>query len=231
MKIKGLVKILIALAMTLGLVIFFLQKSGHEERILPKPSQAPTEEKHTFSNPGDTARPVVKIPAKKPSPVPSSSATPPEPQYEISSPTSNLRATDIVVPHGARVPAVLMDAGAQDDSPEVRNIMDGIVEQFAETIREAKRTNSDMQKAWEEARDEADARYRFFSASMPSTLRQFKRREKPPMRQQPRVAHQRSNKTTILLGSRRHYGFCHDAMPQRRRASCNKLKFEKTFHL
>ncbi|NBR48620.1 hypothetical protein EBU02_07235 [bacterium] len=162
MKIKGLVKILIALAMTLGLVIFFLQKSGHEERILPKPSQAPTEEKHTFSNPGDTARPVVKIPAKKPSPVPSSSATPPEPQYEISSPTSNLRATDIVVPHGARVPAVLMDAGAQDDSPEVRNIMDGIVEQFAETIREAKRTNSDMQKAWEEARDEADARYRFF---------------------------------------------------------------------
>jgi hypothetical protein len=107
--------------------------------------------------------PSVDIPKREPVPLLS---TPPqatnEPLFEVDSANSSLRSSDIVVPHGARVPAVLMDGGAPNDSPQVRQVMDGIVEDFQESLKEAQQTNRNMREAWEEAREAADDRYKFF---------------------------------------------------------------------
>ena len=157
---KKRVWILLPLVAAMGLGFFFLQSPSHPITYLPKSSQVTAQGKNIFYNQPVESLPLLNNHDEKPTPVPTPSAPPNELQYEVSS--TALSAADIVVPHGARVPAVLMDAGSPDDSPEVRNIMDGIAEEFAETIREAKRKNLDMQEAWEEARDTADARYRFF---------------------------------------------------------------------
>jgi hypothetical protein len=55
-----------------------------------------------------------------------------------------------------------MDGGGPDDSEETRNIMNGIIEEFAVKIQEAKQANRKMDEAWEEAREAADDRYRQF---------------------------------------------------------------------
>jgi len=69
---------------------------------------------------------------------------------------------DIAVPSGARVPAVLMNGGGPDDSPETAAIMNDIIEEFAAKIDEAKQANRNEEEAWEEAREAADDRYRQF---------------------------------------------------------------------
>ena len=85
-----------------------------------------------------------------------------QPAFEVSTVGPAIRKSDIVVPPGVQVPAVLMDGGGPDDSAETQDIMNGIVEEFAEKILEAKRTKRNMEEAWEEARQAADDRYRQF---------------------------------------------------------------------
>jgi hypothetical protein len=88
------------------------------------------------------------------------------PQESISIENDSTRSTpattDIVVPSGARVPAVLMDGGGPNDSPETAAIINVIIEEFAAKIDEAKRVNRNEEEAWEEAREVADDRYRQF---------------------------------------------------------------------
>jgi hypothetical protein len=55
-----------------------------------------------------------------------------------------------------------MDAGSPQDGVPINSIISGIIDEFVETINEAKRTNQNMQEAWEEARQTADERYRLF---------------------------------------------------------------------
>ena len=85
-----------------------------------------------------------------------------QPDFEVSTVGPAIRTSDIVVPPGVQVPAVLMDGGGPDDSAETQAIMNGIIEEFAEKIQEAKRTNRNTEEAWEEARQAADDRYRQF---------------------------------------------------------------------
>ena len=111
----------------------------------------------------DFLSPVPPNPPEKPTPPPPAQPAPVnQPAFEVSTVGPAIRKSDIVVPPGVQVPAVLMDGGGPDDSAETQDIMNGIVEEFAEKIQEAKRTNRNMEEAWEEAREEADDRYRQF---------------------------------------------------------------------
>jgi hypothetical protein len=111
----------------------------------------------------DSPSPVPPNPPNKPTPPsPAPPATANQPAFEVSTIGPAIRTSDIVVPAGVQVPAVLMDGGGPDDSAETQDIMNGIVEEFADKIQEAKRTNRNMEEAWEEAREEANDRYRQF---------------------------------------------------------------------
>ena len=105
--------------------------------------------------------PVPPNPPEKPL-SPAQPATVNQPDFEVSTVGPAIRTSDIVVPPGVQVPAVLMDGGGPDDSAETQAIMNGIIEEFAEKIQEAKRTNRNTEEAWEEARQAADDRYRQF---------------------------------------------------------------------
>ena len=95
-----------------------------------------------------------------------STATPPHAPvstgFAVDSNASKPSPQDIPVPFGAQVPAVLMDGGGPDDSPETADIMNSILEEFAEKITAAKLANRNEHEAWEEAREAADDRYRQF---------------------------------------------------------------------
>ena len=111
----------------------------------------------------DFLSPVPPNPPEKPTPPPPAQPAPVnQPAFEVSTVGPAIRSSDIVVPPGVQVPAVLMDGGGPDDSAETQDIMNGIVEEFAEKILEAKRTKRNMEEAWEEARQAADDRYRQF---------------------------------------------------------------------
>lgn len=143
---------------TIGLVFYVFLKISpmpQKEKKTESPpvaqdglQNAPLLSSETFEKPPDSAPSVIR-------PEDSSS-------FEVDTTRSAHAATDIVVPPGARVPAVLMDAGAPDDSEETRNIMNGIIEEFAAKIQEAKQANRNMEEAWEEARAAADDSYRQF---------------------------------------------------------------------
>ena len=105
--------------------------------------------------------PVPPNPPEKPL-SPAQPATVNQPDFEVSTVGPAIRTSDIVVPPGVQVPAVLMDGGGPDDSAETQAIMNGIIEEFAEKIQEPKSTNRNTEEAWEEARQTADDRYRQF---------------------------------------------------------------------
>jgi len=161
MKQITLTGIIAALGVAGVTIIYFLEPRATSVSLSKITTAAPSEKKHS-------SRPAQEFPSNIP---PSEKPTSPrlaqptptdQPTFEVSTPTQAVRASDIIVPHGARVPAVLMDGGGPDDSPETQAIMNGMIEEFAEKIQEAKRTNRNMDEAWEEAREAADDRYRQF---------------------------------------------------------------------
>jgi len=161
MKQITLTGIIAALGVAGVAIIYFLEPRATSVSLSKITTSAPSGKKHS-------SRPAQEFPSNIP---PSEKPTAPrlaqptptnQPVFEVSTPTQVVRASDIIVPHGARVPAVLMDGGGPDDSPETQAIMNGMIEEFAEKIQEAKRTNRNMDEAWEEAREAADDRYRQF---------------------------------------------------------------------
>ena len=145
---------LTALVLAFSLFLFRDELPQKEEKIIPPPiaQKAP----HNLS--------LQSSANFESSPTPAASEKRPKESIslEVDTTRSTPAATDIVVPPGARVPAVLMDRGGPDDSEETRNIMNGIIEEFAVKIQEAKQANRKMDEAWEEAREAADDRYRQF---------------------------------------------------------------------
>lgn len=157
MKQKTIALFLTACA-ALAITFFFFLKTSplpqKEEKFTPPPiaQQAP----HNLSLQSSANLEIPTTPA-------ASEERPKESiSFEIDSTRSAPTTTDILVPPGARVPAVLMDGGGPDDSEETRNIMNSIIEEFAAKIQEAKQANRNMDEAWEEAREAADDRYRQF---------------------------------------------------------------------
>ena len=65
----------------------------------------------------------------------------------------------IEVPHGAKVPSVLMDNGGPADEPWVRESMAEMEADFLADFESTKKTGVPVQEAWEQARERADARY------------------------------------------------------------------------
>jgi hypothetical protein len=143
---------------TIGLVFYvFLKISPLPQK--EKKTESPQVAQNGLQNPSLQSSATFKRP-----PATDISLIKPEDSgsFEVDTTRSAHAATDIVVPPGARVPAVLMDAGAPDDSEETRNIMTGIIEEFAAKIQEAKQANRNMEEAWEQARAAADDSYRQF---------------------------------------------------------------------
>lgn len=87
-------------------------------------------------------------------------STPDSAEFTVDFTSNKPSANDIVVPHGASVPAVLMDGGGPDDSPETKARINAIIEEFSEKIIQAKKANRNAEEAWEDARECADERYR-----------------------------------------------------------------------
>jgi hypothetical protein len=161
MKQITLTGIIAALGVAGVTIIYFLEPRATSVSLSKITTSAPSEKKHSSRPAQDFSSNIT--PSEKPTPPLLAQPTPTDqPVFEVSTPTQVVRASDIIVPHGARVPAVLMDGGGPDDSPETQAIMNGMIEEFAEKIQEAKRTNRNMDEAWEEAREAADDRYRQF---------------------------------------------------------------------
>lgn len=157
MKCKTIGVIFTALCMASVAFYFFLQ---------PHTTETPG---HKSTTPVTTGAKLPHPPAslnpsfsKNPTPIPTRSEPSSESAFEVSDAVSSARASDIVVPPGARVPAALMDGGGPDDSEETRNIMNGIIEEFAQKIEQARLEKRNPNEAWEEAREAADDRYRQF---------------------------------------------------------------------
>lgn len=92
-----------------------------------------------------------------PSPVKSS------PTAEAASAEPKLRpGLELEVPIGAKVPAALMDAGGQDDGPEIREILDSITNEFIAAMDHARQAGRNLEEAWDEARHVADEKYKLF---------------------------------------------------------------------
>ena len=145
-----------------GAAFFYSLQSPFASVLIPKKATSVLNEKKyapplalDFPFPVPPNHPEKPLSPAQPAPVN-------QPAFEVSTVGPAIRTSDIVVPPGVQVPAVLMDGGGPDDSAETQDIMNGIVEEFAEKIQEAKRTNRNMEEAWEEAREEADDRYRQF---------------------------------------------------------------------
>ena len=142
----------------LAMAFYFLLKTSQlpqkEEKIIPPPIAQKAPHNLSLQSSANFESP----------PTPAASEERPKESIilEVDTTRSTPAATDIVVPPGARVPAALMDGGGPDDSEETRNIMNGIIEEFAVKIQEAKQANRKMDEAWEEAREAADDRYRQF---------------------------------------------------------------------
>jgi len=117
---------------------------------------------HSKKSPSDFPQPSSPPLEAQPKPNPFSPPAPASPAFTIDDMAKPPGPADIAVPRGARVPAVLMDGGGPDDSPETAAIMNAIIEEFAAKIDEAKRSNRNEEEAWEEAREMADDRYRQF---------------------------------------------------------------------
>lgn len=147
-----------------GVAFFYsLQSPATSPPITQNATSVLNEKKYAPPLALDFPFPVPPNPPEKPTPPPLAQPTPVnQPAFEVSTVGPAIRTSDIVVPPGVQVPAVLMDGGGPDDSAETQDIMNGIVEEFAEKIIEAKRTNRNTEVAWEEARQAADDRYRQF---------------------------------------------------------------------
>ena len=147
-----------------GLAFFYgLQSPATSAPISKTTTSVLNEKKQSSPRSFDFPSPVPpNAPEKRTPPPPAQPATVNQPDFEVSTVGPAIRTSDIVVPPGVQVPAVLMDGGGPDDSAETQAIMNGIIEEFAEKIQEAKRTNRNTEEAWEEARQAADDRYRQF---------------------------------------------------------------------
>jgi hypothetical protein len=147
-----------------GLAFFYgLQSPATSAPISKTTTSVLNEKKQSSPRSFDFPSPVPPNPPEKRTPPPPAQPAPVnQPDFEVSTVGPAIRTSDIVVPPGVQVPAVLMDGGGPNDSAETQDIINGIVEEFAIKIHEAKRTNRNMEEAWEEAREEANDCYRQF---------------------------------------------------------------------
>jgi len=144
-------------------ILFFLQSPSVPESLKQDGvSLSKERDKAQSYEPGETRMPVEPSRVSESTSAPAQPEPAKEPTFEVSSESAPLTAADLVVPTGARVPAILMDAGSPQDGVPINSIISGIIDEFVETINEAQRTNQNMQEAWEEARQTADERYRLF---------------------------------------------------------------------
>lgn len=66
------------------------------------------------------------------------------------------------MPVGAKVPAALMDAGSQDDGPEIREALDSITNEFIAAIEHSRQAGRNLDEAWDEALRVADEKYKLW---------------------------------------------------------------------
>jgi hypothetical protein len=145
----------------LGLIVgFYICPPKKKNPFREKGQSPPTT--HSKKSVSDFPQPTSPPLEAQPKPTPFSPPAPASPAFTIDDMAKPPGPTDIAVPRGARVPAVLMDGGGPDDSPETAAIINVIIEEFAAKIDEAKLANRNEEEAWEEAREVADDRYRQF---------------------------------------------------------------------
>jgi hypothetical protein len=161
MKSRSFILLSGAVVALLGLVIFLHFQPVKILGSLRSPNPILSKQKELGKPIAELPDPLANEPVKE-NHVPPPPVLESQPDYEVSTAATGIHDGDLVVPLGARVPAVLMDAGSPGDGVQVPEIMSNLVEDFREKILEAKRTNRNMTEAWEEARMEADERYRFF---------------------------------------------------------------------
>ena len=160
---KKLIFIILAFSVLLFAILFLIQSPSVPDSVKHDGvSLSKERDKAQSYEPAGTPIPVEPSRVSESTPAPVQPEPVQEPTFEVSSEAAPLSAADLVVPPGARVPAILMDAGSPQDGVPINNIISGIIDEFVETINEAKRTNQNMQEAWEEARQTADERYRLF---------------------------------------------------------------------
>jgi len=160
---KKLIFSILAFIVLAFAILFFLQSPSVPESLKQDGvSLSKERDKAQSYEPGETPIPVEPSRVSESTSAPAQPEPVKEPAFEVSSESAPLTAADLVVPPGARVPAILMDAGSPQDGVPINSIISGIIDEFVETINEAQRTNQNMQEAWEEARQTADERYRLF---------------------------------------------------------------------
>jgi len=66
----------------------------------------------------------------------------------------------IDVPQGAKLPAALMDVGSEEDSPQVREMLASLGDEFFDDLNSTTSSGIPLEDAWEKARTASDERYR-----------------------------------------------------------------------
>jgi hypothetical protein len=66
---------------------------------------------------------------------------------------------DFDVPHGAILPAILLDNGSSDENKIVDGLLVSLEEEFFKELQEAKSKGGTTQEIWEELRSKYDEKY------------------------------------------------------------------------